>query len=48
MKRSRIIIVDDVDKETSVETILARPGEHRLSAKEFENHFGDLPRDGEG
>ena len=48
VERARIIIVDEVDKETSVESILARHGEQRLSAEEFESHFGDLPRDGEG
>ena len=46
--RARIVIVDEVDAETSVESILARASEHRLSAEEFEDHFGDLPRDGEG
>jgi hypothetical protein len=48
VERARIIIVDEVDEETSVESILARHGERRLSAEEFEEHFGDLPRDGEG
>jgi hypothetical protein len=48
VERARIIIVDEVDKETSAESILARHGEHRLSAEEFEEHFGDRPRDGEG
>jgi hypothetical protein len=48
VERARIIIVDEVDEETSVESILARHGERRLSADEFEDHFGDLPRDGEG
>ena len=33
---------------TSVEAILARHGERRLDPAEFERHFGDLPRDGEG
>lgn len=36
------------DADTSVETILARHGEQRLGAAEFERRFGDLPRDGEG
>ena len=48
VERARIVIVDEVDEETSVESILARYGEQRLSAEEFEDHFGDLPRDGEG
>lgn len=48
VERARIVIVDEVDKETSVESILARHSEQRLSAEEFEDHFGDLPRDGEG
>lgn len=34
--------------DTSVEAILARHGESRLSPEEFERHFGDLPTDGEG
>jgi hypothetical protein len=34
--------------DTSVEAILARHGETRLSPAEFERHFGDLPTDGEG
>ena len=48
VERARIIIVDDVDKETSIQSILDRHGEQQLSAEEFEHHFGDLPRDGEG
>lgn len=48
VERARIVIVDAVDKETSVEAILARHGEQRLSSEEFEDHFADLPRDGEG
>jgi len=48
VERARIIIVDEVDKETSVESILTRHGEQRLSAEEFEDHFGNLARDGEG
>jgi hypothetical protein len=43
-----IIIIDEVAEETSVESILPRHGEQRLSAEEFGEHFGDLPRDGEG
>lgn len=48
VERARIIIVDEVDEDTSVEAILARHGERRLSAEEFKEQFGDLPRDGEG
>jgi hypothetical protein len=48
VERARIVIIDEVDEETSVESIVARHGEQRLSAEEFEDHFGDLPRDGEG
>jgi hypothetical protein len=48
VERARIVIVDEVDEETSVESIFARHGEHRLRAEEFEERFGDLPRDGEG
>lgn len=48
VERARIVIVDEVDEETSVESILARHGERRLSAEEFEARFADLPRDGEG
>jgi hypothetical protein len=48
VERARIVIVDAVDKETSVEAILARHGEQRVSSQEFVEHFGDLPRDGEG
>ena len=48
VERARIVIVDQVDEETSVAAILARHGEQRLSAEEFEEHLGDLPGDGEG
>jgi hypothetical protein len=48
LKRARLVALDEVDAETSVESILVRHGERRLSAEEFEEHFGDLPRDGEG
>lgn len=34
--------------DLSVETMLARHGEHRLTPKELEEHFGHLPTDGEG
>lgn len=43
MERARIIIVDEVDKETSVESILVRHGEQRLSAEEFEDTSGICP-----
>ena len=48
LERARIVVLNGVDSETSVEAILARHGECRLSPEEFEEHFGDLPRDGEG
>ncbi len=48
VERARIIIVDEVDEETSVESILARHAEQRLSPEEFEDHSGDLSRDGGG
>lgn len=48
LERARIVIVDEVGAETSVEAILARSGERPLAAQEFERHFGDLPSDGEG
>jgi hypothetical protein len=48
VERARIVIVDEVGEETSVESILARNGERRLSAEELEERFGNLPRDGEG
>lgn len=35
-------------KETSAEVILDRVGGKRISRKEFDKHFGDLPTDGEG
>jgi len=35
-------------KDTSVEAILARHGEERLSPEEFDRHFGSLPTDDEG
>ncbi len=34
--------------DLSVKAVLARHGEHELSADEFEQHFGHLPTDGEG
>lgn len=44
VERARIVVVDEVDKDTSVESILARHGEQRLSSDEFREHFGDLCR----
>ena len=35
-------------RDTSVEAILARHGEERLSSEEFNQHFGSLPTDDEG
>ena len=35
-------------RDTSVEAILARHGEERLSPEEFERYFGSLPADAEG
>jgi hypothetical protein len=35
-------------RDTSVEAILARHGEERLSSEEFDQHFGSLPTDDEG
>ena len=46
--RARIVVVDEVNEETSVESILARHGGHQSSADEFAEQFGNLPRDGEG
>jgi transcriptional regulator with XRE-family HTH domain len=34
--------------DLSVEAMLARHGERRLTPEEFEEHFGHLPTDGEG
>ncbi len=48
LERARLVVVDEVDGETSVESILARHGERRLRPEELEEHFGDLPRDSEG
>jgi len=48
VERARIVILDEVDGESSVESILSRHGERRLSPEEFQEHFGNLPRDGEG
>lgn len=48
VERARIVIVDAVDEETSVEAILARHGEQRLTSEGLDEHFGGLPRDGEG
>lgn len=35
-------------RDTSLEAILARHGEQRLSPEEFDRHFGSLPADAEG
>jgi hypothetical protein len=35
-------------KDTSLDAILARHGEERISPEEFDRHFGSLPTDGEG
>ena len=48
LERVRIIFVDRVDEDTSLQSILARHGEHRLETEQFVSHFGDLPQDGEG
>lgn len=48
LERARIVIVDEVSPDTSVEAILARHGEERVSSGEFDQHFGQLPTDGEG
>lgn len=48
VERARIVVVDEADEETSLEAILARHSERRVSADEFEHHFGDLAGDGEG
>lgn len=48
LDRARLVVVDEVGEDTSLEAILARHGERRLSPEELEDHFGDLPQDGEG
>jgi hypothetical protein len=48
VERARIIVVDEVVEDSSVDSILARHGEQRLSADEFQGQFGNLPQDGEG
>lgn len=40
----RVVLRPDL----SVKAMLARNGERELTPKEFEQHFGDLPTDGEG
>ena len=35
-------------RDTSLEAILARHGEERISPEEFDRHFGSLPTDDEG
>jgi hypothetical protein len=34
--------------DTSIEAIRRRQGTRPMTSEEFEQHFGDLPRDGEG
>lgn len=48
LDRARLVVVDEVNDDTSLEAILVRHGERRLSPEELEDHFGDLPQDGEG
>lgn len=48
LERARIVVLGEVIGETSVASILARHGERRLSPEDLEEHFGNLPRDGEG
>jgi len=40
----RVVLRPDL----SVKAMLARNGEQELSPEEFEQHFGELPTDGEG
>jgi hypothetical protein len=40
----RVVLRPDL----SVKAMLARHGERRLTSEEFEQHFGQLPADGEG
>jgi hypothetical protein len=40
----RVVLRPDL----SVRAMLARHGERKLTPDEFEQHFGDLPTDGEG
>lgn len=35
-------------RDASLEAILARHGEERISPEEFDRHFGSLPTDDEG
>lgn len=48
LDRARLVVLDEVDSDTSLAAILARHGERRLSAEALDEHFGQLPRDGEG
>lgn len=41
VERARIVVVDEVAKDTSVESILVRHGEQQVGLEEFEEHFGD-------
>jgi hypothetical protein len=46
--RARIVIVGELDDDTSVGAIVARHGEQRLSVEDVGEQFGDLASDGEG
>lgn len=48
LDKARLLVLDEVGEDTSLEAILGRHGEHRLTPGEFEEHFGHLPQDGEG
>lgn len=48
LDRTRLVVLDQVASETSVEAILSRHGERRLTPEEFAEHFGHLPQDDEG
>lgn len=46
--RDSAATMSDVTSNTSVDAILARHGEERLSPEEFGRYFGSLPSDDEG
>lgn len=48
LDRARLFVLDEVGEDTSLEAILSRHGERRLTPDEFEEHFGHLTQDGEG
>lgn len=48
LEGARLIVVDEVAADTSVDAILARHDERPLNAAERDQHFGDLPQDDEG